>query len=140
MKTFLVAAVVAGFASSAAALELSSPDIKEGAQIAKEQVYTRCGGSNASPALFWSGAPAGTKSFAVTAIDLSVKPNEWSHWIVVDLPPGATSLGKGASLPQGASPSSPVCLSSRSVSLVRAVLARLNASCAAASSARPTRT
>ena len=104
MKTFLVAAVVAGFASSAAALELSSPDIKEGAQIAKEQVYTRCGGANASPALFWSGAPAGTKSFAVTAIDLSVKPNEWSHWIAVDIPQTVSSLGKGTALPQGAKP------------------------------------
>ena len=78
--------------------------VEEGAQIAKEQVYTRCGGSNASPALFWSGAPAGTKSFAVTAIDLSVKPNEWSHWIAVDIPQTVSSLGKGTALPQGAKP------------------------------------
>ena len=90
------------FASTAFALELTSPDIHEGAMIAKEQVYTRCGGQNVSPALSWSGAPAGTKSFAITAIDLTVKPNEWSHWIVVGLPPSITFLGKGASLPQAA--------------------------------------
>ena len=102
MKTFLSAAIVAAFATSAAAMEVTSPDIREGAQVPLEQVYTRCGGSNLSPALSWTGAPAGTKSFAVTAIDLSVKPNGWSHWIAVDLPPATTSLGKGANLPQGA--------------------------------------
>jgi Raf kinase inhibitor-like YbhB/YbcL family protein len=90
------------FATSAFALELHSPDIHDGAPIAKEQVYTRCGGQNVSPALSWSGAPDATRSFAITAIDLSVKPNEWSHWIVIGLPPNTTSLGKGASLPQGA--------------------------------------
>ncbi len=102
MKALLLTALLAGFATSAAALELSSPDVKEGAEIAKEQVHTRCGGSNVSPALSWSGAPANTKSFAVTAIDLSVKPNGWTHWIVVDLPPTTTSLTKGAALPPGA--------------------------------------
>jgi Raf kinase inhibitor-like YbhB/YbcL family protein len=86
----------------AAAMELTSPDIRDGAPIAKDQVYTRCGGQNVSPALSWRGAPADTKSFAITAIDHNVPPNDWSHWIVVDIPPGATSLAKGASLPAGA--------------------------------------
>ncbi len=86
-------------ANSAAAMELKSPDIHEGAPIAKEQVYTRCGGQNVSPALSWSGAPDATRSFAITAIDLSVKPNGWSHWIVVGLAAGTHSLGKGAVLP-----------------------------------------
>ena len=90
------------FATSAVALELSSPDVHEGTMINKEQVYTRCGGQNVSPALSWSGAPDATRSFAITAIDLSVKPNEWSHWVVIGLPPGTHSLAKGASLPQGA--------------------------------------
>jgi Raf kinase inhibitor-like YbhB/YbcL family protein len=102
MRAVLVAAALTVFVSPAFALQLTSPDIKDGVPIAQEQLYTRCGGSNVSPALAWSGAPAGTKSFAVTAIDLSVKPNGWSHWIVLDLPPTATSLGKGAALPPGA--------------------------------------
>ncbi|HEX3652018.1 MAG TPA: YbhB/YbcL family Raf kinase inhibitor-like protein [Rhizomicrobium sp.] len=89
-------------ATSASAMGLTSPDIHEGAAIAKEQVYTRCGGQNVSPALSWSGAPDATRSFAITAIDLSVKPNGWSHWIVVGLPAGAHSVGKGAALPPGA--------------------------------------
>ena len=90
------------FATSASALELSSPNIHEGATIPQEQVYSRCGGQNISPALAWGGAPAGTKSFAITVIDLTVKPNGWSHWIVIGLPPTTTALGKGASLPPGA--------------------------------------
>jgi Raf kinase inhibitor-like YbhB/YbcL family protein len=98
----LAGAALVGFAAPAAALQLTSPDIRDGAQVPLEQVYTRCGGQNVSPAIAWSGAPAGTKSFAVTAIDLDVHPNEWSHWIIVGLPPGAASLGKGATLPPGA--------------------------------------
>jgi hypothetical protein len=88
--------------TSASAMELTSPDVHEGAPIAKEQVYTRCGGQNVSPALSWSDVPDATRSFAITAIDLSVKPNGWSHWIVVGLPAGTHALGKGATLPAGA--------------------------------------
>lgn len=84
------------------ALTVTSPDLQEGGSINKEQIYTRCGGGNVSPALAWSDVPSGTKSLAITAIDLSVKPNGWSHWIVVGLPPNTTSLGKGATLPGGA--------------------------------------
>jgi Raf kinase inhibitor-like YbhB/YbcL family protein len=88
--------------AQADALTVASPDLQDGGSVNKEQVYTRCGGGNVSPTLSWSGAPAGTKSFAITAIDLSVKPNGWSHWIVVGLPANANSLGKGAALPGGA--------------------------------------
>jgi Raf kinase inhibitor-like YbhB/YbcL family protein len=87
----------------ATAMTLSSSDIAPGAQIAAAQIYPRCGGQNISPQLSWSGAPSGTKSFALTMIDTDVKPSQWSHWIVVNLPPGATSLARGAtSLPRGA--------------------------------------
>ena len=55
----------------AAALEISSPDIAPGAKIADEQVFSGfgCSGKNISPALKWSGAPAGTKSFALMVYD-----------------------------------------------------------------------
>jgi len=102
MRIASIILLVALGATSAAAMELTSPDIRNGAAISKEQVYTRCGGQNVSPALAWSGAPAGTKSFAITAIDHNVPPNDWSHWIVIDIPPVTTSLGKGAALPSGA--------------------------------------
>jgi hypothetical protein len=102
MKRFLLAGtMLLALAAPATALQLTSTELHEGGQVPLEQVYTRCGGQNVSPGLAWSGAPAGTKSFAVTAIDLDVHPNEWSHWIVVGLPPGTASLAKGASVPAG---------------------------------------
>jgi Raf kinase inhibitor-like YbhB/YbcL family protein len=89
--------------TSAGAMELSSGDIAPGAQIATAQIYPRCGGQNVSPALAWSGAPAGAKSLVLTMIDTDVKPAQWSHWIIVDLPLNTTGLARGATrLPQGA--------------------------------------
>jgi|SRR5712664_4643373 len=48
-------------------LKLASPDIKPNGMIAEEQVFNGfgCSGKNVSPALSWSGAPKGTKSFAL---------------------------------------------------------------------------
>ncbi len=86
----------------AAAMSLSSSDIAPGAQIASAQIYPRCGGENISPELSWSGAPSGTKSLVLTMIDIDVKPAQWSHWIVVDLPPAATSLARGTAKLPGA--------------------------------------
>lgn len=83
------------WAGHAAAMGLTSSDIRDGAQIGLQQIYPRCGGANVSPALTWSGAPAGTKSFALTMIDTDVQPAMWSHWLVIDLPPGTTSLPQG---------------------------------------------
>jgi hypothetical protein len=97
-----VLALAAAPAAAQAAMTLTSKDLTHGAPIAAAHIYTRCGGQNRSPELAWSGAPAGTKSFVVTAIDTSVKPNFWSHWIVVDLPPSTTRLPTGAPLPKGA--------------------------------------
>jgi Raf kinase inhibitor-like YbhB/YbcL family protein len=88
---------------SAAAMTLTSTDFKDGGSIPVTHNYPRCGGQNISPELSWSGAPAGTKSLALTMIDLDVKPSLWSHWIVVNMPPGTTGLGRGAALPAGAS-------------------------------------
>ncbi len=55
-------------AANAQSMTLTSADIKEGATIANEQVFNGfgCTGGNISPALSWSGAPTGTKSFAVS--------------------------------------------------------------------------
>jgi Raf kinase inhibitor-like YbhB/YbcL family protein len=82
-------------APAMAALSLTSTDIRPGAEIPAAQIYPRCGGQNVSPQLSWSGAPAGTKSFVLTMIDISVKPAQWSHWVVVDLPPEVASLARG---------------------------------------------
>jgi phosphatidylethanolamine-binding protein (PEBP) family uncharacterized protein len=102
---------VSGFlsASAANALTLTSPDIKPGGKIADEQVFNGwdCTGKNVSPALAWTGAPKGTKSFAVSAYDPDAPTGSgfW-HWWVANLPADAAGLPKGAGggtgLPEGA--------------------------------------
>ena len=95
-------------AGAANAMTLTSPDIKPGGKIADEQVFNGwdCTGKNVSPALSWSGAPKGTKSFAVSVYDPDAPTGSgfW-HWWVADLPADATGLLKGAGsagLPTGA--------------------------------------
>jgi Raf kinase inhibitor-like YbhB/YbcL family protein len=96
--TALLAGAVAG-AGAANALTLTSPDIKSGGRIADEQVFNSwdCTGKNVSPELKWSGAPKGTKSFAVSVYDPDAPTGSgfW-HWWVANIPASATSLPKGA--------------------------------------------
>lgn len=70
--------------------------------------YT-CEGADTSPPLAWSGAPPGTKSFALIiddpdAPDPAAPKRTWVHWVLADLPATTTSLAEGASqggLPPG---------------------------------------
>jgi len=96
--------LLAGAASAGAAqLSITSPDIKPGARIADEQVANGfgCTGKNISPALSWSGAPKGTKSFAVSVYDPDAPTGSgfW-HWSVFNIPADATSLPKNAGDPK----------------------------------------
>ena len=91
---------------------LESPDVKPGKTIADEQVFNGfgCSGKNVSPALKWSGAPKGTKSYALLVHDPDAPTGGagWWHWIVANIPADASSLAKGAgkadgsALPKGA--------------------------------------
>jgi Raf kinase inhibitor-like YbhB/YbcL family protein len=89
----------------AGAMELSSSNIANGASLSADQVKDGCGGRNISPALSWSGAPADTRSFAVTMFDPDAHGGWW-HWVVLDLPASVQALpagaGSGAGLPPGA--------------------------------------
>jgi hypothetical protein len=63
------------------------------------------GGENVSIPLSWSGAPEGTKSFALSIVDPHPVANNWVHWLVVNIPQDVTSLEEGASgegMPSGA--------------------------------------
>jgi phosphatidylethanolamine-binding protein (PEBP) family uncharacterized protein len=57
---------------------------------------------NQSPALMWTGAPAGTLSFAVSMKDLSANN---THFVLYDIAPTTTSLPEN--LPRGAMPTIP---------------------------------
>jgi Raf kinase inhibitor-like YbhB/YbcL family protein len=82
-------------ASPCAAMHLTSPDLRAGSPMPTANVYPRCGGRNVSPALAWSAPPEGTRSLVLTIIDLTPRPHQWSHWIVVGLPPSAGGLPRG---------------------------------------------
>jgi Raf kinase inhibitor-like YbhB/YbcL family protein len=81
---------------------LSSQDIKRGAAIAEKFVFNTggCTGANTSPALSWSGAPAGTKSFVLTVFDPDAPTGSgfW-HWVMFNIPASVTSLPEGAGVP-----------------------------------------
>lgn len=65
-----------------------------------------CDGEDVSPALEWSGLPAGVKSIAVIVDDPDAPNGLWVHWLVCDLPADTTKLGenqlKTDTLPNGA--------------------------------------
>jgi Raf kinase inhibitor-like YbhB/YbcL family protein len=91
--------LLVGGAASAASLKLSSPDLTAGGTVKDEQVLNTfgCTGQNISPALSWSGAPSGTKSFALTVYDPDAPTGSgWWHWVVFNIPANVTSLPKGA--------------------------------------------
>lgn len=90
-------------AGAAQALTVTSPDIEPGARIHDEQVANimGCPGKDISPAISWSGAPAGTKSFALSIYDPDAPTGSgfW-HWIVFNIPANVTSLAKNAGDPK----------------------------------------
>jgi Raf kinase inhibitor-like YbhB/YbcL family protein len=92
-------------ASSAQTFKLQSADIAAGQPIAQTFAFNGfgCTGQNTSPALSWSNAPAGTKSFAVMVHDpdaVTGGAGFW-HWAIVNLPAGATGLARGAGTADG---------------------------------------
>lgn len=57
-----------------------------------------CKGDNISPSLEWSGAPQGTKSFAITVYDPDAPTGSgWWHWTVINIPANVTKIEEGAS-------------------------------------------
>lgn len=60
-----------------------------------------CQGGDTSPPLGWSGAPAGTKSYALIvddpdAPDPAAPQTTWVHWVAYDIPASANALAEGA--------------------------------------------
>lgn len=100
--------LISGTALAADTFTLSSPDIKAGGKIANKHYWNSfgCTGANEMPALEWKGAPAGTKSFAVTFYDKDAPTGSgfW-HWVAYNIP---ADVGRfdggvgGGKLPAGA--------------------------------------
>ena len=95
------------------AFSVTSNSFKDGDYLLKDFILSAdfgfgCAGGNKSPHLKWSGAPAGTKSFAVTCYDPDAPTGSgfW-HWLVVNIPANVSELELGAGsaggkLPAGA--------------------------------------
>lgn len=109
VTVFLAAAALAP--AFAADFQLTSSDIGPDKPLAQDFVFSGfgCTGGNQSPALSWSGAPQGTKSYAVALFDPdAMQGRGFWHWLMVNIPAGTTSLGRdagkndGSKLPSGA--------------------------------------
>ena len=95
------------------AFTVTSNSFKDGDYLPKDFILSAdfgfgCAGGNTSPHLKWSGAPAGTRSFALTCFDPDAPTGSgfW-HWVVVNIPANVTELAlgagsKGAKVPDGA--------------------------------------
>ncbi len=85
---------------------VTSNSFKDGDYLAKAHILSAefgfgSDGDNKSPHLAWSGAPAGTKSFAVTCFDPDAPTGSgfW-HWLVVNIPPNVSELALDAGNPK----------------------------------------
>lgn len=106
----LVLALGAGIGTVADAAKEKVPRLKVGSEqfqrrgtVGEEQVANLfgCKGGNVSPEIKWSGAPAGTKSYAVTLYDPDAPTGSgfW-HWVVFNIPATVTELPKNAGDPK----------------------------------------
>jgi len=103
IAVFLACPAVCG--SGGQPMQITSSAFIDGGKIPSPYVMPGAGGQNLSVPLSWSGAPAGTQSFALAMVDPHPVAHNWVHWLVINIPPGATSLPQGASgknMPQGA--------------------------------------
>ncbi|WP_405138307.1 YbhB/YbcL family Raf kinase inhibitor-like protein [Nocardia sp. NBC_01388] len=81
----------------AAAFTVTSTTVSDGAAWPPAQWSSGTpGGKDVSPQLNWSGAPAGTKSYAVTVYDPDAPTGSgfW-HWAVANIPATTTTLPEG---------------------------------------------
>jgi Raf kinase inhibitor-like YbhB/YbcL family protein len=85
-----------------ARLTVTSETFTDGAAIPRESVFGGCGGANQSPQLAWSGAPDGTRSYAITCFDPDAPTGSgYWHWVLWGIPASVTGLAVGQGTPDG---------------------------------------
>jgi len=86
-------------ASAQTTFTLTSTDLPAGKPVPPSLLFdqTDCKGGNRSPQLSWHGAPAATRSFAITMIDPDAPGRGWWHWAVAGIPATVTQLPGNAS-------------------------------------------
>ncbi|MBV9103731.1 MAG: YbhB/YbcL family Raf kinase inhibitor-like protein [Candidatus Eremiobacteraeota bacterium] len=80
-------------------LTVTSSAFADGATIPAVYAFRGCasGAENRSPQISWRGAPAGTKSYAITMFDPDAPTGHgfW-HWVVFNVPASVHGLDSGA--------------------------------------------
>jgi Raf kinase inhibitor-like YbhB/YbcL family protein len=71
------------------AFELKSPAFAEGSTIPRKFTGD---GDNLPPPLTWSGAPSGTRSFALICEDPDAPSGIFRHWAVANIPADRTGI------------------------------------------------
>jgi hypothetical protein len=108
IEMLFAAALLAGFVTACGAneeklsgaamhIQLTSAAFADGQPIPAK--YT-CDGSDVSPPLQWTNAPANTKSFALIADDPDAPMGTWVHWVAYDLSPVTSALPEGVAKSQ----------------------------------------
>lgn len=102
MRGVLLAAgfgITTAFTVQSGKFTVTSTDITAGTRIKAAHVFNGfgCTGGNVSPSLKWSGAPTGTKSFAITTYDPDAPTGSgWWHWVVYNIPRDVMKVEQGA--------------------------------------------
>ena len=91
----------AGAAHAAEPFAITSASFKDGTMMAAKYAgatagNANCVGQNVSPALSWTNAPAGTKSFALMMIDPEGRGGLGvNHWVAYGIPASVTGFAEG---------------------------------------------
>jgi len=99
MRYLAIVLLLGGCTQTTSIFHLASPAFTENATLPDSTVLNDldCHGPNASPALQWSGAPAGTKSYALILDDYEARGGDgFIHWAAYDVPATTTSLPENA--------------------------------------------
>jgi Raf kinase inhibitor-like YbhB/YbcL family protein len=75
------------------AFSVTSTDLVDGDRLDDRHAFS---GANLSPQLSWSGAPEGTRSYAITCFDPDAPTGcGFWHWFLIGVGPDVTSIGTG---------------------------------------------